>query len=104
MDLHIAEIAHETGELKFRYARVLSADGQRWKRHGLFTEFHPNGQLVSEGTYVNGAEEGPWRDFYENGQIAAEGQYSGGVEVGVWRYWKSGRQLESVEDFSSASS
>lgn len=104
MDLHIAEIAHETGELRFRYARVLSADQTRWIRHGLFTEFHPNGQLVSEGTYVNGLEEGPWRDFYENGQLAAEGQYAVGVEEGVWRYWNSQGELESTEDYSSVSS
>jgi hypothetical protein len=87
-----------------RYTRVLSADGRRWVRQGLFTEFHRNGQLVSEGTYVNGTEEGPWRDFHENGQIAAEGHYAAGVETGVWRYWNSQGELESVEDFSFASS
>lgn len=99
MDLHIAEVPYETGELKFRYARVLAADGLRWIRHGLFTEFHQNGQLASEGIYANGLEQGLWRDFYQNGQLAAEGNYAAGVETGVWRYWSPEGILESTEDY-----
>lgn len=87
MDLSIAEITYETGELRLRYARYLSIGGTRWIRHGLFTEFHRNGQLASRGIYENGLEEGNWQDFYESGQVAAEGRYSGGIEVGIWRYW-----------------
>ncbi|WP_312183399.1 toxin-antitoxin system YwqK family antitoxin [Massilia timonae] len=87
MDLNIAEISYETGEVRFRYARYLSPDGARWIRHGLFTEFHRNGQLASQGTYEDGFEEGSWQDFYESGQIAAEGTYYRGAEVGILRYW-----------------
>ncbi|WP_425254001.1 toxin-antitoxin system YwqK family antitoxin [Janthinobacterium sp. NFX145] len=87
MDLNIAEIFYETGDVRFRYARYLSPDGARWIRHGLFTEFHRNGQLASQGMYADGVEEGSWQDFYESGQIAAEGMYYRGAEVGIWRYW-----------------
>jgi antitoxin component YwqK of YwqJK toxin-antitoxin module len=86
-DLHIAEIPYETGEVRFRYARIQSPDGLRWIRHGLFCEYHKNGQVISEGNYVHGQEHGLWRDYYENGQPAAEGEYRHGVEVGHWRYW-----------------
>jgi hypothetical protein len=41
--LHIAEIPYEDGAIRFRYARILSADGTRWIRHGLFSAHHPNG-------------------------------------------------------------
>mgnify|MGYP004546618449 CR=1 FL=1 len=87
MDLNIAEISYETGEIRLRYARRLSPDGTRWIRHGLFTEFHRNGQMASQGIYENGLEEGSWHDFYESGQVAAQGMYSSGTEVGIWRYW-----------------
>ncbi len=86
-DLNIAEIYFETGEIRYRYTRFLADDGTKWIRHGLFTAFHWNGQLASEGQYANGLEHGHWRDFHQNGQVAAEGMYEGGNEVGEWRHW-----------------
>jgi antitoxin component YwqK of YwqJK toxin-antitoxin module len=93
-DLNIAEIPHENGEIRFRYARKMSPDGSRWIRHGLFVAYHPNGAKASEGRYEEGVEQGVWRDYHENGQPAAEGQYDGGAEVGQWRYWNADGQPE----------
>lgn len=89
MELNIAEIFYESGELRARYSRYLASDGSKWVRHGLFTTFHQNGQLASEGNYIDGVEEGVWRDFHENGHIAAEGRYEKGQEAGQWLYWSS---------------
>src|SRR5262245_40075089 len=50
--LHIAEIPYENGTIRFGYARILSADGTRWIKHGLFSAHHPNGTLSSEGMYL----------------------------------------------------
>lgn len=86
-DLNIAEIPYETGEIHFRYARYLSDDGSRWIRHGLFRAYHLNGNLASEGNYIDGAEHGQWRDYHENGQLAAEGLYENGKEAGQWLFW-----------------
>jgi antitoxin component YwqK of YwqJK toxin-antitoxin module len=86
-DLNIAEIPYPSGQLKYRYSRYLASDGGSWIRHGLFRAYHENGQLASEGNYVDGLEQGFWRDYHENGQIAAEGEYKDGTEVGTWRYW-----------------
>lgn len=86
-DLEIAEIPYPSGQVKFRYARYLSADGTKWIRHGLFQAFHENGALASEGSYEHGVEHGPWRDFHQNSLPAAEGLYERGQEVGAWRYW-----------------
>jgi len=88
-DLHIAEIPYESGQIRFRYARYLAADGASWIRHGLFTAYHHDGALASEGTYEHGKEHGPWRDFHANGQLAAEGRYEHGVEVGEWTFWNA---------------
>lgn len=89
-ELNIAEILYDTGELKFRYARVVNEDGSRWIRNGLFCEYHQNGQVISEGIYVNGKEQGLWRDYYPDGKLATEGYYEHGVEVGEWKYWDDG--------------
>ncbi|MDR3615070.1 MAG: hypothetical protein P4L53_16030 [Candidatus Obscuribacterales bacterium] len=86
-DLNIAEIPYETGEIHFRYSRRLSEDESRWIRHGLFVEYHLNGKVASEGTYVDGAEHGNWREYYETGNLAAEGRYENGQETGNWKYW-----------------
>jgi antitoxin component YwqK of YwqJK toxin-antitoxin module len=94
LDLNIAEIFYETGELRYRYARYLSSDGKRWIRNGRFTAFHKNGQLASEGNYVDGHEDGAWRDFYENGRVAAAGNYINGNETGRWQYWNENGVLE----------
>jgi hypothetical protein len=86
-DLNIAEISYGNGELHFRFARYLSEDGSRWIMHGLFQEYHPNGQLISEGMYEHGVEQGLWKDHFPNGQPAAEGRYDEGQKIGEWRYW-----------------
>jgi hypothetical protein len=63
-DLNIAEIPHENGGMRFRYARKMSPDGSRWIRHGLFVAYHPNGVKASEGSYEEGVEQGAWRDYH----------------------------------------
>jgi antitoxin component YwqK of YwqJK toxin-antitoxin module len=95
--LHIAEIPYESGAVRLRYARRLSADGSRWVRHGLFVEYHESGRVKCEGEYVDGKEEGIWRDYHANGQLAAEGVYEAGQEEGVWRFFADdGREEKSA--------
>lgn len=94
-DLSIAEIPYDTGEIRFRYTRVMSPDGTAWIRQGLFCEYDRNGKIISEGSYKGGKEEGLWRDYYPNGQLAAEGYYDNGEEVGEWRYWNPDGSLRN---------
>ncbi|WP_081497737.1 toxin-antitoxin system YwqK family antitoxin [Caulobacter sp. AP07] len=86
-ELNIAEIPHDDGSIRFRYARKMAPDGTRWLRHGLFQQFYPNGQKACEGHYAEGSEQGLWRDYHQNGQLAAQGEYDKGVQVGLWNYW-----------------
>ncbi|PMQ15741.1 toxin-antitoxin system YwqK family antitoxin [Janthinobacterium sp. AD80] len=65
---------------------MLSDDGTRWIRHGLFCESHRNGTVISEGHYAHGRESGLWRDFDETGAPAAEGHCLDGTETGEWRF------------------
>src|SRR5262245_65510638 len=95
--LHIAEIPYEDGTIRFRYARILSADGTRWIKHGLFSAHHPDGKLSSEGMSINGQEHGLWTEYHSNGQMAAIGHYATGKQVGDREYWSSERSLEDGE-------
>nr|WP_243854249.1 hypothetical protein [Comamonas sp. JUb58] len=45
--------------------------------------------MSSEGSYDQGVEHGLWREFHENGQPASEGSYHYGEEVGTWRFWRA---------------
>ena len=84
--LHIAEIPYEDGTIRFRYARILSADGTRWIKHGLFSAHHPNGTLSAEGMYVNGQEHGLWTEYHSNGQMAAKGYYANGKRWAIGNF------------------
>lgn len=95
--IYVAEVMYETGELHFRYSRKPSADG--WIRQGLFCEYYPNGNLASEGMYVDGLEEGMWKDYHENGQLAAEGYYVHGKEKGLWRFYDEQGNFEEEETY-----
>jgi hypothetical protein len=55
---------------------------------GQWTEYDPQGVLVSQGTYVEGLEEGIWTT-YEGGRAKSEGRFVRGKEVGQWMYWTS---------------
>jgi antitoxin component YwqK of YwqJK toxin-antitoxin module len=94
-ELHIAEIPYESGQVRYHYARYLSADGSVWIRHGLFRAYYEDGTLASEGHYEHGQESGLWRDYHANGQLAAEGEYVLGLEHGIWKYWNPNGTLES---------
>jgi hypothetical protein len=98
-DLYIAEIPYDSGETRYRYARVLSEDRSRWVRHGLFVEYQRNGTVISEGNYVHGREQGEWKYFHSNGTLAASGHYEQGAEHGLWRYWNDAGVEEPSVNF-----
>ena len=51
--------------------------------------------LLLRGLYEHGKEHGVWRDYHPNGQLAAEGEYANGTESGVWLYWSASGVPES---------
>ena len=96
--LNIAEIPYESGAVRFRFARYMSADGMQWVRHGPFVAYHEDGEIASEGQYVDGLEQGEWHDYHDNGQLAAKGCYIDGKEHGYWQFWApDGTEEDPVE-------
>jgi antitoxin component YwqK of YwqJK toxin-antitoxin module len=93
LQLSLAETFYEDGSHKLTYEWYLANDGAMRVLHGRFYAYHRNGQLASEGQYLNGLEDGLWRYYHENGQLAAEGRYEDGFDVGEWKYYVS--EIES---------
>ena len=50
-----------------------------------------DGNVRSEGQYVNGKKVGPWRFYYSSGKIMEEGNFKEDKPIGLWRwYYESG--------------
>jgi len=99
--LNVAEAAYPSGTIRCRYAYILSPDGSRRLRHGRYAEYHSNGAIAAEGTYVDDLENGEWRDYYANGQLAAAGLYINGKEEGVWRFWDQDGNPEPETEYTA---
>ena len=58
-------------------------------------KYYENGQLESQGTYVNGKKHGEYKYWHENGQIWSQGTYVNGEIHGETKSWYENGQLES---------
>ena len=63
------------------------------KRHGQWTLWYENGQMESQGDYVDGEQHDQWTQWYENGQMAAQGQFVDGELHGQWTLWHENGQM-----------
>ena len=67
---------------------------QRGMEKVKYEAYHYTGQKASEGTYLNGKEDGLWTYWYENGQKRWEGTVKNGKRNGLWTYWHENGQKE----------
>lgn len=65
--------------------------------------FHPTGQVLRTGKYVNDRKEGRWRTFAVNGACLTELRYSHGRLHDTCRFWSAGGRLLSEETFRNGS-
>ena len=71
---------------------IMDAKGNQ---QGFWKEYHPNGQLKSEGVYKDGKRIGEWVFYHPNGKIEQKGKYDEkGHTQGMWKwYYESGNLL-----------
>lgn len=63
-------------------------------RHGPARAWYPDGQVASEGLYLDGERHGRWTFWYPDGQRRLEATYDRGQKVGRWKRWsRDGRTL-----------
>ncbi len=46
--------------------------------HGKYTDYYPDGRILSQGTYMSGNKDGLWRYYSEDGLLESEIEYSQG--------------------------
>lgn len=65
------------------------------RQQGHWKEYHPNGQLKSEGEYLNSKRIGEWVFYHPNGKIEQKGKYDKkGRAQGAWKwFYESGNIL-----------
>lgn len=88
--------------------------------HGEHIDYHPTGQILRKGRYMNGNPTGthefrsatnqlygtstvatsgrsPWKAFFSDGIVAEEGEHTNGVRDGVWKtFQRKGAPLDET--------
>ena len=63
-----------------------------FSQDSLYKTYFDNGQIKSEGKYVNELREGNWIFYFENGRIDSAGMFLNDKMEGQWKkYYESGR-------------
>ena len=55
------------------------------KNVGRWQYFYADGEIESEGFFVDDMPEGRWTWFYPDGKLKEEGSYNNGRRVGWWK-------------------
>ena len=54
---------------------------------GPYKSYFENGNIKSEGQFVNNKSTGIWKYYYQNGRLRMQGQVGNGKNVGQWDYY-----------------
>ncbi len=77
---------------------VLTAEGildTAGRQQGMWKEFYPDGQIKSQGEYLNSKRVGEWVFYHPNGKVEQKGTYDKkGKAQGLWKwFYESGNIL-----------
>lgn len=76
----------DNGEIRERWTEKALEEGKSVK-HGLYTQWHSNGQIAVEGEFVDGVKHGKQQTWHSNGQQAEEKNFVKGVIHGRYAQW-----------------
>lgn len=65
-------------------------DAEPIVKDGVYTKkiYYDSGQKMSEGSYVDGVQEGEWLTYHPNGNMESQITYSSGTLNGEYKRWK----------------
>jgi antitoxin component YwqK of YwqJK toxin-antitoxin module/tetratricopeptide (TPR) repeat protein len=73
-------------------------DYRNGELHGVYKEYHPNGQLMEEATFEVGSTMGETKEFYPDGRPWVTGTARNGDRHGTWTtYWENGQPMEKSQ-------
>lgn len=79
----------------------LYQDADTKNQHGWFSYFYSNGNLSSEGRYVNGKREGLWFDYHYNGMMSDSSVYVAGKLKGTKIGWYNNGYISDSAVYTS---
>ena len=68
--------------------------------HGVYQEFHRNGNKFCEGKYSDGARIGEWKFWHENGELGKQGAYLWSKPDGNWEIHREDGTLSAKESYA----
>ena len=71
-------------------------NGCEWKKY-----FFKEGNLSSEGCFINGMPEGIWKSYFTDGKLKSIGLRSENKLEGIWKFYRDNSKLEKEISFSN---
>jgi TonB family protein len=90
-----------TKEDKATYYRECEYDLNNFKLDGKVADYSLSGNLLMEGSYLNGKRNGYFTFYYDNGRVRNKGNYENNRRVGKWEYYYYNGQLKQIVLFNS---
>lgn len=78
----------ETGLWKWYYQNGQLRKEERFTngiRNGFMTEYSEEGEIIAEGEFIDGEEDGPW--VYQEDDVRMEGSFYAGEREGEWKHY-----------------
>ena len=88
----------EQGKWKWYYKNgklLREEDFRRGKEDGYLYEYDLEGNIITQGEYIDGYQEGNWIVNY--GDYREEGKYSGGLKNGIWKQYYTNYEVLAFE-------
>jgi len=76
---------------------IINDDGTR---EGKWDYFYDDGEVKSEGLYVNNRQDGEWKFFFRGGKTEQLGNFSSGVLNDIWKWFYPTGNVLRIENFS----
>ncbi len=68
---------------------------------GHWKYYHSNGNIKSEGDYINGAKNGIWTFYYPDGKKQQVGKFKNEIPVGEWKWFYPNGNLRRIEYYNN---
>ncbi len=72
---------------------------ERGEKHGPFRDYHSTGERRTEGTYVDGELDGPWRVWHDDGSLSAIATFDRGKLEGVHRMYLASGEIKLESEY-----
>jgi antitoxin component YwqK of YwqJK toxin-antitoxin module len=75
-----------------------SIEFKNGKKQGELRKYFPEGNIMTEGTYVDDLLDGEFTLYFPDGSTQLKGQYKNGIQIGQWHYFdEQGNEINESE-------